>query len=112
MYLLNQDLDQKEKSLSFQIKSFLISSSNKAQICFRKTCLFFLTSYKISVLAWRIPGTEEPGGLSSMESHRVGHDWSDLAAAAAEQGEKFVARKLLNDKVYLRFMTQNTNHLP
>ena len=30
-----------------------------------------------------IPGTEEPGGLSSMGSHRVGHDWSDLAAAAA-----------------------------
>ena len=27
-----------------------------------------------SVLAWRIPGTEEPGGLSSMGSHRVGHD--------------------------------------
>ena len=37
-----------------------------------------------SVLAWRIPGTEEPGGLPSMGSHRVGHDWSDLAAAAAE----------------------------
>ena len=36
-----------------------------------------------SVLAWRIPGTEEPGGLLSMGSHRVGHDWSDLAAAAA-----------------------------
>ena len=35
-----------------------------------------------SVLAWRIPGTGEPGGLPSMESHRVGHDWSDLAAAA------------------------------
>ena len=35
------------------------------------------------VLAWRIPGTEEPGGLPSMGSHRVGHDWSNLAAAAA-----------------------------
>ena len=34
-----------------------------------------------SVLAWRIPGTAEPGGLLSMESHRVGHDCSDLAAA-------------------------------
>ena len=32
-----------------------------------------------SVLAWRIPGTREPGGLPSMGSHRVGHDWSDLA---------------------------------
>ena len=34
-----------------------------------------------SVLAWRIPGTVEPGGLLSMGSHRVRHDWSDLAAA-------------------------------
>ena len=37
-----------------------------------------------SVLAWRIPGTGEPGGLPSMGLHRVGHDWSDLAAAAVE----------------------------
>ena len=35
-----------------------------------------------SVLAWRIPGMGEPGGLPSMGSHRVGHDWSNLAAAA------------------------------
>ena len=40
-----------------------------------------------SVLAWRIPGTEEPGGLPSMGLHRVGHNWSDLAAAAAAAGE-------------------------
>jgi len=38
-----------------------------------------------STLAWRIPGTGEPGGLPSMGSHRVGHDWSDLAAAAASK---------------------------
>ena len=36
-----------------------------------------------STLAWKIPWTEEPGGLQSMGSHRVRHDWSDLAAAAA-----------------------------
>ena len=36
-----------------------------------------------SVLAWRIPGMGEPGGLPSLGSHRVGHNWSDLAAAAA-----------------------------
>ena len=35
-----------------------------------------------SVLAWRTPGMVEPGGLPSVGSHRVGHDWSDLAAAA------------------------------
>ena len=38
-----------------------------------------------SVLAWRIPGTAEPGGLLSMGSHRVAHNWSDLAAAAAAE---------------------------
>ena len=36
-----------------------------------------------SVLAWRIPGMGEPGGLPSMGSHRVGHDWSDLTVAVA-----------------------------
>ena len=35
-----------------------------------------------SVLAWRIPGTGEPGGLPSLGSHTVGHGWSDLAAVA------------------------------
>ena len=36
-----------------------------------------------SVLAWRVPGMGEPGRLPSVGSHRVGHNWSDLAAAAA-----------------------------
>ena len=36
-----------------------------------------------SVLAWRIPGTVKSGGLPSMGSHRVGHDWSDAAAASS-----------------------------
>ena len=40
-----------------------------------------------SILAWRIPGTEEPSGLPSMGSHRVGHDWSDLAVAVAAAAE-------------------------
>ena len=35
-----------------------------------------------SILAWRIPGSEAPGGLPSMRMHRVRHDWSNLAAAA------------------------------
>ena len=37
-----------------------------------------------SILAWRLPGTEELSGLPSMGSHRVEHDWSDLAAAATQ----------------------------
>ena len=47
-----------------------------------------------SVLAWRIPGTEEPGRLQSMGSHRVGHDCSDLAAAAAGGGRWSGLRRL------------------
>ena len=45
-----------------------------------------------SVLAWRIPGTGELGGLPSLGPHRVGHDWSDLAAAAAMkiQDDKYI----------------------
>ena len=42
-----------------------------------------------SDLAWRIPGTAEPGGLPSMGSHTVGHDWSDLAAAATYLRQNF-----------------------
>ena len=52
-----------------------------------------------STLAWRIPWTEEPGGLPSVGSHRVGHDWSDLAAAAAA-----TSPQIKNDKImYLAF---------
>ena len=43
-----------------------------------------------SVLAWRIPGTGEPGGLPSVGSHRVEHNWSDLAAAAATATESML----------------------
>ena len=42
------------------------------------------TATHSSVLAWRIPGMGEPGGLPSVASHRAGHDWSDLAAAACD----------------------------
>ena len=49
-----------------------------------------------SVLAWRIPGTEEPGGLLSMGSHRVGHNWSDLAAAAAASSKITAASSRLS----------------
>ena len=40
-----------------------------------------------SILAWRIPGTEEPGGLLSMGSHSIGHEWSNLACMHACIGE-------------------------
>ena len=58
------------------------------KVCSLYLCLFCCLALEkemathSSVLAWRIPGMGEPGGLPSVASHRVGHDWSDLAAAA------------------------------
>ena len=46
-----------------------------------------------SVPAWRIPETGEPGGLPSMGSHRIGHDWSDLAEAAEQTSTLFRGRQ-------------------
>ena len=51
-----------------------------------------------STLAWRIPGTGEPGGLPSMGSHRVGHNRSDLAAAAAAATFKTLPIQILAQK--------------
>ena len=65
-----------------------------------------------SVLAWRIPGTGEPGGLPSMGSHRVGHDGSDLAAAAAATLGEFISKRGYNSitpwDVVMRFKWDNT----
>ena len=46
-----------------------------------------------SVLAWRIPGTEEPGGLPSMGSHRVRHDWSDLAVGGIWSCQRMINKQ-------------------
>ena len=54
-----------------------------------------------SVLAWRIPGMGEPSGLPSMGSHRVGHDWSNLAAAAALLLWKKIMLKLFIPTYYV-----------
>ena len=59
-----------------------------------------------SVFAWRIPGTREPGRLPSMGSHRVGHNWSDLAAAAASQSRWLTLTQVSNIEKKLR--TQNS----
>ena len=53
-----------------------------------------------NVLAWRIPGTGEPGGLPSMGSHRVRQDWSDLAAA--EEGRSRERRCKALDNYWVR----------
>ena len=52
---------------------------------FSLSCMEQEMTTQSSVLAWRIPGMGEPGGLPSLGSHRVGHDWSNLAAAAADR---------------------------
>ena len=57
-------------------------------------------------LAWRIPGMGEPGGLPSMGSHRVGHDWSDLVAAAADD-QGFLKQKLK----WVRWVQQTQHQL-
>ena len=62
-----------------------------------------------SVLAWRIPGTAEPGGLLSMGSHRAGHDWSDAAAAAAAAAH---ASKLMLKILQARLQQYMNHELP
>ena len=64
-----------------------------------------------SVLAWRIPGTGEPGGLPSMGSHRVGHDWSDLAAAAVMNGTEHLSMSCW-PFVYLLWGNIHSNYFP
>ena len=59
-----------------------------------------------SVLAWRIPGMGEPGGLPSMKSHRVRHDWRDFAAAAAH------ARKVMLIILQARLQKYKNQELP
>ena len=54
-----------------------------------------------SVPAWRIPGTEEPGGLPSVGSHRVGHDWSDVAAAAEKRDIPVIPEPWQRDRALL-----------
>ena len=57
-----------------------------------------------SILAWRIPGTGEPGGLPSMGSHRVGHNWSDLAAAAESPITRYCWNNNLVSSLYVFFL--------
>ena len=70
--------------LQIQITSGSGCSSDTALDCWRLTYVTEkATAPHSSTLAWKIPWMEEPGRLPSMGSHRVGHDWSDLAVAAA-----------------------------
>ena len=55
------------------------------------------TATQSSILAWRIPWTEEPGGLSPMQSQRVRHDWSDLASMHANPRIRSLSGKVGGD---------------
>ena len=62
------------------------------------------------ILAWRIPGTEKPVGLSSMGSHRVGHDWRNTAAAAASEYTHTIEsekEQLLSNSYHLLFYSNS-----
>ena len=65
-------------------------SPNCSQFTFQFHALEKEMATHSSVLAWRIPGMGEPGGLPSMGSYWVGHNWSDLAAAAAAMHKNFI----------------------
>ena len=74
--------------LSFCQRMDLIDHENVFLFCSHEHLIKYLLwehqLFKVyCFLAWRIPWTGEPGGLPSMGSHKVGHDWSDLAVAAA-----------------------------
>ena len=66
-----------------------------------------------SILAWRIPGTEEPGGPLSMGLHRVGHGWSNLAVAAYPILEDICywwkLHRLFNIKQFILLQTVNSH---
>ena len=74
-------------------KNFLSISDSMTTSIFIQWRVTFLYDNS-STLAWRMPRTEEPGGLPSMGSHRVRHDWSDLAAAAEAHASKVMLKIL------------------
>ena len=74
-----------DKKYVFQEHTSWMGTVNWENIFFNFTFTFHFPALEkemathSTILAWRIPGTAEPGGLLSMGLHRVGHDWSDLA---------------------------------
>ena len=91
-------------TISFKFSSFAVQGKIPAEKA--------MTLHS-STLAWKIPWTEEPGRLQSMGLHRVRHDWSDLAAAAAEKSLMLWERSLVccllaanNNKSFLPIFSQ------
>ena len=68
------------------------------------------TATHSSILAWRIPWTEDPGRLQSMGSHIVGHNWSDLSRMPTERGKPGVQTRILCPKT--KYSTTLHTHFP
>ena len=86
-YQARQEVFQGLPQLLTTVRNTDIVSTSKKESDFTFTFHFHALEKEMatpsSVLAWRIPGMGKPGGLPSMGLHRVGHDWSNLAEAAA-----------------------------
>ena len=80
------------------------AQENKVRHCFHCFPIYLPWSDGTTVLARRVPGTGEPDGLPSMGSHRVGNDWSNLAAAAAD-GTRCYDLHFLNAEFQASFFT-------
>ena len=101
IYVFQKSADRRKlKKQHFSYLTYSVSCPIEKLCCFLgiacKHALEKDMATHSSILAQRIPRTEEPGGLPSMESHRVRHDRSDLAAAAAAE----FFQKIMNNSVY------------
>ena len=92
-----------------RLNSFVSQSDRNLDLIFilnfdfeNLTCNIFSLTHS-SILAWRIPGMGEPGGLPSTGSHRVGHDWNDLAAAAGDRRWSWFWVDCIYIHVYMQF---------
>ena len=73
LFLIQQDKDTLLLNICYKTLHFRWQSTPFLHIIY--ACLPYVMATHSSILAWRIPWTEEPGGLQSMGSQRVGHDW-------------------------------------
>ena len=96
--------------LYFKLSGYNFCMKFEYNVCNKLNSELISEEY-LKTLEEGIPGTAEPGGLPSLGSHRVRHDWSDLAAAAAaaEEGNKskiLVSTKQLGGGVVIYFLTE------
>ena len=83
----NFEVARGSKSIKKMLLCYILNYGNRTERIRLYSWLEKEMATHSSILAWRIQGMGEPGGLQSMGSHRVRHDWSDLAAAAQQLNE-------------------------